>query len=53
MPKNKGVVTMDKLRIAWIKFKLLFIKKPRGISYKGIVYLNKAAIKAFESNDKL
>lgn len=42
---------MDKLIIAWIRIKLLFRKEPYGIPYKGIVYLNKAAIKAFDRSE--
>lgn len=42
---------MKRLMIKWIKFKLLFYRRPKGISYKGIVYLNKSAQKVMKQVD--
>jgi hypothetical protein len=37
-----------KVKVLWIKFKLLFHKEPYGISDGRIVYLNKAAQELFK-----
>ncbi len=39
------------IKITWIKFKLKFSSEPKGISYKGIIYLNKSAIKIMKESD--
>lgn len=41
----------DRIMIAWARFRANLRSKPYGVPYKGVVYFNKAAIKALRDEE--
>ena len=44
--------TGHRIGVAWARFRANLRRKPYGVTYKGVVYLNKAAIKVMRGDDK-